>query len=410
MDSTIKSRSARLKVWNQLATQANCEGPLTAHSTHTIVGALLRAGFRSSSAYFAAAKRQHIETYKTWDPELDLIVSAEVSRASKRGQGPPSRAAPFPLLDIANYLQKHQSTTSLQCSSPDGPRHPWKSAILSTWGLLREIEVANLTLADIRTCKESRTITLTLPASKADPAALGTSVTVACVCNIGLQSICPYCTGRSHLRDMVQSGQLTTQAALSNLPLFPSTLGSWCSKPGLITAISDLASAAGHSASTRRGAGKWGGHAFRRGGVHLLATLGFSRDEIKALARHSSSAIDGYLDGADLSYIKRLLPDKFAQNRPLATVCPLATPADFPPWSKVKMARGGKVHLCEHSSGRTLCGWPWAAAMSRCIDAEALELSCGKCGRAIARKASSSSRRPASSSSSTGSTSSSTSC
>ncbi len=125
-----------------------------------IVGALLRAGYRSAQAYFAAAKRQHIEMYKTWDCELDLIVGPEVARASKRGMGTPSRTAPFPLLTVAcskNHDWKH---FSIPDAPADSPIHPWTCAVLGTWSLFREIELANVTLADVRMSKADKTLTI----------------------------------------------------------------------------------------------------------------------------------------------------------------------------------------------------------------------------------------------------------
>ena len=144
-------------------------------------------------------------------------------------------------------------------------------------------------------------MTLMAPASKADVTALGTSVALTCVCKSGLQPICPYCIGRAHLADTISLFGITSVNDLANKPLFPSHDMSWCSKAGVIHSIEALASAAGEAPHTRRGAEKWGGHAYRRGGAHLLAALGLSREDIKAIARHSSNAVDAYLEGADFS-------------------------------------------------------------------------------------------------------------
>ena len=148
---------------------------------------------------------------------------------------------------------------------------------------------------------------------------------------------------------------------------------------------------------TRRGAEKWGGHAYRRGGVHLYAALGFTREQIKELARHTSSAVDDYLDGANLLYVKRLIPQALGTCQLLPSrVQDLVIPEAFPNWTHVRMARGGKVHRCIDSSGRTLCGWPWAASVSRCLSAPELLVSCYKCLRRASRQvaASSSSTGP----------------
>ena len=330
----------------------------------------------------------------------------EVSRACKRGQGPPSRSAPFPILAVGAAMEKKTSIFDGLSLSPTAPRDPVQFVVLSTWGLLREIEAANASLADVTVCRRERSISILAPAFKADISALGTSVTLSCSCAAGLKSICPYCIGSDFLQSAVSGLTIKDKPLVSNMPLFPSNSGTWCSKAGMIEAIEAIATLSGQTPTTRRGAQKWGGHAPRRGGAHLLASLGFPREHIKAMARHSSSAIDGYLDGADLTYIQRLLPDKLkalSQHKYLAT--PLKADAACPTWSRVKMARGGKVHECSNSSGTSRCGWPWSASVSRCRDASNEAVSCRRCLRAPAhaQATSSSSGRVSSSSSCTSS-------
>ena len=312
--STLRSRHARLKVWNKLAEKAGVQGPLTAHAVKTVVGALLRANFRSAAAYFSAAKRDHIERYKSWDSELDLIVAADVSRACKRGLGPPSRSSPFPILSIASARENNPEQFAQLVPHASGPLHPWPCAIIATWGMFREIEIANTSLADVRYSRADKTLTIVAPASKADISALGASITLVCTCSNGLSTICPFCIGLSQLNTVLTLYKVTGANDLDNIPLFPSPDLTWCSKEGMIQAITTLASAAGKLPHTRRGAECWGGHAFRRGGAHLYAALGFAREDIKAVARHTSNAIDGYLEGADLQYVKRLLPSKLGSQ------------------------------------------------------------------------------------------------
>ena len=393
--STKESKESRLLVWLQLAHQAGVSGPLTRESTEIVVGALLRGGYRSAQAYFSAAKAHHISLYKTWDPELDLLVAPDVTRACKRGQGPPARAAPFPLLTVANIKDTSILDVRPPDLSPDAPSDPWPLAVLSTWALLREIEAANATLADVRKSRADRSFTITAAASKADIAALGVSVTLNCSCQIGIITACPYCVGVKHLEAMIKRYRVTAPSQLAEIPLFPSQRGSWCTKLGVIEVITSLASLADVSAVTRRGSFKWGGHAFRRGGAHMLARLGYSRDQIKAVARHSSSAIDGYLEGADLAYLRNLAPQPQASR---IEVTPLTVPEVCPSWTRIRMARGDKVHVGFHP-GRAACGWPWAASVSRCVDAGESEISCGRCLRSLRPQASPSPRTCPSSSS-----------
>jgi len=87
--STRESRDARLKVWLDLAKDANVSGPLTATSVSIVIGALLQAKYRSAYAYFSAAKRHHIQTYKYWDAEL-----VGPTGSTGRGKGVQARTRP----------------------------------------------------------------------------------------------------------------------------------------------------------------------------------------------------------------------------------------------------------------------------------------------------------------------------
>ncbi len=378
--STAKSRNDRLDLWNAMADKAGFKGPLTYEYVRTIVGGLLRAGYRSAHAYFSAAKRQHIMTFKTWDAELDYIVAAEVSRACQRGQGPSAKASPFPLLEVAKTMDTNAQSFADLPVHVSGPLHPFNCSVLATWALFREIEAANASVDDVRLCKANKTISITASASKTDPSAMGATVTLTCVCHLGLATVCPYCVGRAHLALIIVYYGIETKEQQHDQPLFPSTAGTRCTKAGMIHAISTMATAAGQTARTRRGADKWGGHAWRRGGVHLMASLGLSRTQIKEAARHSSNAVDGYLEGADLQYVRRLLPSFLGPSSGLAiATSPLAATSSFPAWTKVKMVRNGKVHQCSPSEGRTLCGWPWSASVSRCVSADTDTVDCVKC-------------------------------
>ncbi len=119
--STAKSRNDRLDLWNAMASKAGLSGPLTYEGVRTIVGGLLRAGYRSAHAYFSAAKRQHILQFKAWDAELDCIVAAEVSRACKRGQGPAAKASPFPLLAVGKSIESNSDVLADYHYTTPGP-------------------------------------------------------------------------------------------------------------------------------------------------------------------------------------------------------------------------------------------------------------------------------------------------
>eukprot|EP00974_Lingulodinium_polyedra_P045077 4323512-Lingulodinium_polyedra.AAC.1 len=63
----------------------------------------------------------------------------------------------------------------------------------------------------------------------------------------------------------------------------------------MVATIRSGALALGLPLSGHNGAPAWGGHALWRGGVQYLGKSGVGVWRIQALARHSSSAILGYL-------------------------------------------------------------------------------------------------------------------
>ena len=178
---------------------------------------------------------------------------AEVSRACKRGLGPPARAAPFPLLEVGAAVARDVRLKSPSLS-PDAPKHPFACSVLATWRLRREVEVANCALDDIKLDSNLKTLSITVSASKADVTALGATVTLCCVCHCQLQSICPYCIGRVHLKARMSELSITSRDQMIDKPLFPSGTGAWPTKAGVVEAITALASATGLAPSTRRGA------------------------------------------------------------------------------------------------------------------------------------------------------------
>ena len=63
-----------------------------------------------------------------------------------------------------------------------GPMRPRSILVIGSWYMLREIEFSNAETRSVHFNMAVLSITLTLPVSKADPSALGTSVTHGCCC------------------------------------------------------------------------------------------------------------------------------------------------------------------------------------------------------------------------------------
>ena len=365
---TRQGRVAKLALWDRLARQAGLNPELTSADLRwTISGVLREAKFRSACAYVDLAKQRFVESGGTWTDEL-AFTRQQIRRAVARGVGPPSRAAPFPLHKCENQALGEDPLV------PGGPCRPGAVAVIACWWLLREVEVAAASLADVSNPSGSE-VRFSLSASKTDPQAKGVFRDLSCVCgacpgagSMVHPSLCPVCTMRTHVRQIRQRF-----AGIPDVPLFPTATGKPPTKEAMVHSIAAHASLLKKSVVTRSGAAQWGGHAWRRGGVHWFAAAGVSTVDIQLHARHSSNAILGYLEGANLASLRSmfarahspgaLLPPARSQVPPTPVAAQPGTPAGAPRY--VLGGYGGKVHLVDpQCPWSTVCQWNWQATSS----------------------------------------------
>lgn len=360
------ARSAKLLLWDRLVKEAKLPaGAFTAEHMWTVVSSLKAANFRSATSYLDVAKQRFLESGGIWTDELDLARKRLV-RSCKRGLGPPSRAAPFPLWACREHPVEDAPF------SKDGPIRPLAVCIISCWWLLREIEAAAASCVDVEDTTPS-TCALHLSSSKSDTEAKGVFRELSCVCgqcpgtkSLVPQALCPVCIIRSRKKRI-----LLAFPTLDSPPLFPTLNGRPPTKAAMVTTIAAAASALGEPARTRSGAERWGGHALRRGGVHFLAAAGVPTLDIQLHARHSSSAIMAYLDGANLAQLRSMFARACASEVsliPSATANPgqalearaPACASVSPPSLVVAVNRIRIVHGVDVSHPqRTLCKWYW---------------------------------------------------
>ena len=112
------------------------------------------------------------------------------------------------------------------------------------------------------------------------------------------RALCPAC----QLSDQVEFALSVSKGAAA-APLFPAQDGSCPTKYGMVETIKKAAELLELDLNTAAGAPAWGGHAMRRGGAQYLAASGIDVWRIQALARHSSHAILGYLDGIHANHL-----------------------------------------------------------------------------------------------------------
>jgi hypothetical protein len=358
-------------------------------------------------AIASVAKFRHIEHEFPWTPALQRQWDKS-QKAVNRGLGPAAHASPFPLGE-ASKLNDNKDPLS-----PGGPLHPGSTIKIGCWWLLREVELGNCCLRDV-TEEQDNSVSILLPASKADVMALGESRGHGCACENRKDGpaliptrMCPACL----LKAQVNFVKDEFPGLGEDAPLFPGISGEFPSKAGVVSTIAALAGQLGKREKTHSGAPCWGGHAMRRGGAQYLAAAGVDVWRIQALARHSSAAVLAYIEKAHVPTLKSISVEAASGRQQHALTVEVAKLKELICKSlRVKDTKetilaynsqenvnakwicteksGGKIHTKSKSSpGITLCKWPWArtSRTTHCEDAfgppNDYRPTCVKCSRA----------------------------
>ena len=403
------SRAARAARWEEVATAMGHDPyDLTPELITKALAVLWAAKYRSAMMIADQARDTFLANGGLWTGALSVAYK-RARRGVTRGLGPVRHTAAFPMARIPELAEG----SAPRCDA--GPCGPRRVDLISCWWLLREIEAGGATIGDVSGIGVTfggGKVTLTLPASKTDAAALGVSRTHTCACGkrscfpaVLAHDMCPACA-LIEQREAVVAMKLSERPDDPAHPLFPDASGRFTTKAGMIGSIKGAALALDLPLVSNAGAELWGGHAWRRGGAQWLAVAGVEVWRIQALARHSSTAILGYLEGAhvqamtglaaeaavgrDLSAVRTELAGLRAQvsaervtldslsggPRPGVnhSLVQLAVEDVLPPpepampaeenegrWTYVSSTRkGGRVHTVSPTGGNVaLCGWAY---------------------------------------------------
>ncbi len=302
-EKTKGPRAERQALWQEvLAECGHPPAPFTAEAFRDGTAVLLAAGYRTAFMIAEQALLTYIEQGGTLTDALRRR-RAMFRRACARGLGPPKRSDAWPLeLSVTLPMGRDPLVAG-------GPIYPRRLFVCCCWWMAREIEAGNAAVVDVTILPTAAA--WALPASKTDISALGTARMHGCACGRKATvaaklppELCPSCQlAAQHAMVVAWLGERDTA------PLWPDDQGSFCTKKAMIDTIVAAAKLLNLRIKTPAGAEAWGGHAFRRGGAQYLAQQGIDVWRIQALARHSSNAIMGYLDEANLSSLKGLSTD-----------------------------------------------------------------------------------------------------
>ena len=179
--TTVGPKASRKRLIEFLIKNAAQGGPypLTPYRIRCGAACLMAARYRTVGSYLGEAKMEHVRRGHSWNETRALEVK-DCVRACMRGLGPPKRA-PEVRLSLAAAAEDAQYLG--RAGSMLRPRRAW---LVAMWWLLREIELAGLTIHLTSTrCwrhRGKRRATLYLPLTKMDQQGRGAARTWECIC------------------------------------------------------------------------------------------------------------------------------------------------------------------------------------------------------------------------------------
>ena len=153
-------------------------------------GLLKRGRYRSGMVYLYALRAEHIRRGHPWCSTFRQLY-ASYKRSLERGLGPARHAAVLPVEKLCDVSGK---AVAAAAKRPYWPAAGVDAIVVAcAWGC-REVESGSVFLASVEIHESTESVPLwaswELPASKADPKALGKTRALACACPA---STCPVC-------------------------------------------------------------------------------------------------------------------------------------------------------------------------------------------------------------------------
>ncbi|CAK9088212.1 Uncharacterized protein SCF082_LOCUS41659 [Durusdinium trenchii] len=300
------TKASMFRTWQEVQERSGLPAlPLTQSKCETFVAVLRAAGYRSSFSYLLEARQQHLRAGYPWSHQLDIVMK-DCKRVATRGLGPAKRSEEVRI----EWWQKLFELEGLKMA--EKPLAPFGGILLWALGshfLLREGELAMLDLHEntIRLDEVAKTITLSLSVSKSDPGGRTARRTLRC-CGAeddttfhGL--LCPFEVGF----ELVERQKARTKADRSATSAFSIPLVGQRGNPFAFTCKTEVVLAAQQDAERLTRSveeassvepAKITGHFMRRSGVKRLARANTPKEVIMKMARHSSNAIEAYIEDA----------------------------------------------------------------------------------------------------------------
>ena len=273
--------------------------PLTTEKIKCLASMFKAGDYSSFENYASRAKSEHISRFLEHQVPWSLELSEEIRSAKRsvlRGVGGPRQSMPVDV-DRIKALGNVELPTG-----EGGPIGPVDFIVVGAFFMTREIEISCAGRCHVFEDEDNLEVTWSLPVSKCDPRAIGTTRTWGCVCSGDMSQACPYHSMRSQLA-RVDCLALRLCRKPNELPLFPDDQGNEISKLSAVECINHLVTLTGSPVISPQGKPLYGGHSMRTGGAVALSALGLDLQRIECMARWQSPMILHYARNAPLKSI-----------------------------------------------------------------------------------------------------------
>lgn len=296
--SSAPSHESRLRTFRALAAAWQVAPfPLSVESIRCVGASLKAGGYRSAQLYYQSAINHQMRFLREQVHPLMRAMIRDMVRSIKRGLGPAHLKHGFDPFVLADLIDVHDDTAFDYTKVP----HFVDVMILSSWFMLREIEIAGATQSHFTL--QGNQIQITIPVHKTSSDGAYTTRVLRCGCRVVAHRLCPWHSAERHLIRL--SGRQI--ADRRSLPFVPDGDGRVLSKHRFIEMIRETLKEAGVSVEYSDDAGnvlqRFGGHCLRVSGAQMLASAGTPVSLIQLLGRWSSTAVERYTQQAPMSVV-----------------------------------------------------------------------------------------------------------
>ena len=271
--------------------------PVTYESLRCFSASLKRGHYRSAALYFSAVFGHQMRVLTMPVDEFCKQAAKSFVRSVTRGMGPAQLKDSF---DI-RLLARVAVPPSIEAFDPATPEHVRDVAILASWFMLREIEVAAARCSHLRLSDTA--VSLMIPVHKTDQMGSLTTRSLQCACRVRAHDLCPFHAAGRHLRRVQAQDNFEQPVAH---PLVPDAQGRTMTKADMIDMFRLVIGATGETLERPDerdvSVPRFGGHVFRQ----FLSRQHIPVSTIQLLGRWTSSAIERYLQAAPLVQLPRV--------------------------------------------------------------------------------------------------------